>query len=91
MKVVFPMLFLVLVGFCQAQKLQNSGTHCRLLTFIPFTDEREGMTFPHNVSDPDYLRYGFGSWPNEETLGKAAYSLMASAEMARRHFVSNVM
>jgi hypothetical protein len=30
--------------------------------------------------------YGYGSWPDAATLGKASFSLMAAAELARKHF-----
>jgi hypothetical protein len=32
--------------------------------------------------------YGFGAWSSEEALGKASFSLMATALMAKDHFVS---
>jgi hypothetical protein len=51
-------------------------------------NRREGIPKAHNNPDVDYFQYGYGSWPNPETLSKASFSLMAVAEMARRHFVS---
>lgn len=69
------------VLFATAIKLQRDNTACRLITFIPFSDLRPGL-------DDEEESYGYGSWPSAESLGKAGFSLMASAEMARRHFVS---
>jgi hypothetical protein len=67
----------------RAQKLQEGNT-CQLAAFIPFTDERNGP--PEDHIDPNEVFYGYGSWPNAESLAKASFSLMAAAEMARRHF-----
>lgn len=65
-------------------QLQDNGTSCRLLTYVPFTDLRLG---PGDYANPD--AYGFGNWPGEEALSEAAISLVAVAEMARQHFVSH--
>ena len=43
---------------------------------------REGPPAPHNEKEV----YGYGSWPSQESLSKAAFSFMAAAEMARNHF-----
>ena len=67
-----------------ALKLQNNGTECRLLTYIPFSDLRVGPPDPH--ANPG--QYGFGNWPDEASLAEASISLLAAAEMARQHFVS---
>jgi len=66
--------------------LQDGRNRCRITTFIPFTDVREGAPDDHANEGS----YGYGSWPSAEVLGKAAFSLMTSAEMARRHFVCTV-
>lgn len=38
------------------------------------------------LSDTEY--YGFGSWPNAESLQKASFDWLASALLAMNHFVS---
>jgi hypothetical protein len=38
------------------------------------------------LSDSEY--YGFGSWPDAETLQKASFDWLASALLAMDHFVS---
>lgn len=43
---------------------------------------------PAAIQDPGIEYYGYGIWPNEESLEKASFSLMATAEMAVKHFVS---
>jgi len=34
--------------------------------------------------------YGYGTWPDGAALAKAAYSFMASVEIAKHHFVSYI-
>ena len=64
------------------QQLDN-GNLCHLVTLLPFTDERPSIVSPHD--DPE-ISYGYGQWPNQETLAKASFSLLAAAEMAIKHF-----
>jgi len=47
---------------------------------------REGP--PEGIRDEGVEYYGYGAWPDKETLEKASFSLMATAEMAISHFVS---
>ena len=64
------------------QQLDN-GNLCHLVTLLPFTDERPSIVSPHD--DPE-ISYGYGQWPNQATLAKASFSLLAAAEMAIKHF-----
>ena len=64
-----------------AQKL--NGNSCHLVTLLPFTDERPPIPEAH--ADP-LINYGYGEWPNTTSLAKASFSLLAAAEMARKHF-----
>lgn len=73
-------LLFSLLGLVAAQKLQQNQT-CRITTFIPFTDQREGPPI-----DGIESIYGYGQWPDAVTQAKASFSLMAAAEMARIHF-----
>jgi len=77
------LLLLLLLCGVLAQNLQENDT-CRIVTFIPFTDLREGPD--EEVADEGVEYYGYGSWPDPETLAKASYSLLAAAELARIHF-----
>lgn len=54
------------------------------LTFSPCFHRRESIPEAH--AEPGVEYYGYGSWPNAETLAKASFSLMASAELALTHF-----
>lgn len=65
-----------------ALKLQENN-ECRLVTFIDFTDTREGA--PDEHQDPEF-NFGYGDWPDAPTLGKASFSMLAAAELARKHF-----
>lgn len=87
MKVALLYQALVALGFAacvSSQKLQSNDV-CRLVTFIPFDDLREPPPLEVEHQDPR-LSYGYGTWPNASTMAKASYSLMAAAEMARKHF-----
>jgi hypothetical protein len=64
-----------------AQVLQHR--QCRLVTFIPSTDDRGGVGGNKTNIDREY---GYGTWSSAEALAKAGFSLMAAAEMAKRHF-----
>ena len=81
---------LLCIQWNQAQVLQ-AGDTCRVLSLIPFADWRCPPD-PVNVlgygpcRPPPKDIYGYGTWSNAETLAKASFSLMAAAEMARRHF-----
>ena len=77
-------MLLMISALVSALQLQNNGTACRLLTYIPFTDLRVGPNGQH-ANEP---QYGYGNWPNEAALANASISLLAAAEMARQHFVS---
>lgn len=66
-------------------QLQSNGTECRLLVYIPFSDLRKGPTAVH-ANKP--YQYGYGNWPSETSLAHASISLLAAAELARKHFVS---
>lgn len=67
-----------------AQVLQP-GTTCKILTFIPFTDRRAPP--PRDPSKPESaFVYGYGTWSDPMTQAKAAFSMMAAAELARHHF-----
>ena len=67
-----------------AQVLQP-GTTCKILTFIPFTDRRAPP--PGDPSRPESVPvYGYGTWSDPMTQAKAAFSMMAAAELARHHF-----
>lgn len=57
---------------------------CRLASFIPFSDQREGPDEPH--ANPN--QYGYGNWLDAEHLQANAINLLAAAELARKHFVS---
>jgi hypothetical protein len=48
------------------------------------TCRRESIPEAH--ADPGVDYYGYGSWPDAASLGKASFSLMAAAELARKHF-----
>jgi hypothetical protein len=48
------------------------------------TCRRESIPEAH--ADPGVDYYGYGSWPDAATLGKASFSLIAAAELARKHF-----
>lgn len=71
-----------LTPLLSAQNLQQQNQQCRLVTYIPFNDLRRS---PNN---PDV--YGYGNWPDEATLSQDSISLLAAAEMARRHFVRSI-
>ena len=45
---------------------------------------------PEAIQDEGVEYYGYGVWPNQESLEKASFSLMATAEMAVAHFVSQI-
>lgn len=60
---------------------------CRLLTYIPFTDLREGPGGDHQ--NPG--QYGYGNWPDAQALADSSISLVAVAEMAQRHFVRDTV
>lgn len=47
---------------------------------------RPGVTDEDEPADPRF-GYGYGSWPDQQTLSEASYSLFATAELARKHFV----
>eukprot|EP00980_Cylindrotheca_fusiformis_P010016 scaffold2214_cov139-Cylindrotheca_fusiformis.AAC.13 len=73
-------LFLALLSFnlgpvIAINKIRSDGT-CPLAIFIPFHDDR---TSPNGY-------YGYGTWSSEEALGKAGFSLLATALMAKDHF-----
>lgn len=80
------MVFLLALKPLAALQLQPDGT-CPLVVFIPFTDIREGP--PEAIVEPGVEYYGYGEWPSPESLGKAAFSWMAAAQMAKDHFVSS--
>jgi len=69
------------VPCASAQNLRD-GNACRLVAFIPFSDSREGLE--GDQANPNDFAYS--AWPDQETLAKASFSLLASAEMAKRHF-----
>ena len=46
---------------------------------------RESIAEAHADEGVEY--YGYGEYPDAETLAKASFSLLATAEIARRHFV----
>jgi Receptor family ligand binding region len=71
----------------EAQVLQP-GTTCKIMTFIPFTDRRDPPPPPQNASQlgSPPSTYGYGTWIDPVTQAKAAFSLMAAAELARYHF-----
>ena len=86
------LLILLTTSSGWAQKLQgdNNGKSCRLATFIPFTDIRPALphvTDAEKDDDKEQNYYGYGVWPSAKVLGKASFSLLAAAELARRHFV----
>jgi hypothetical protein len=56
------------------------------MTFDPFACKYRRESIPEAHADPGVDYYGYGSWPDAETLGKASFSLMAAAELARKHF-----
>jgi Receptor family ligand binding region len=62
----------------------QSGNNCKVATFIPFTDTRDGPFLQH--ANPGWEYYGYGTWPSPRELAKASYSLMATAQMAADHF-----
>ena len=68
----------------EAQLLREDDS-CRLVTFLPFTDMREGPDPPHANEG----QYGYGNWPSQAHLSNYSTALLAAAEMARRHFVSD--
>lgn len=70
------------LAVCSAQKLQGENV-CTIATFLPFQDLRQGAPDAHADDDK---KYGYGTWPNSESLVKASFSLMAAFEMARVHF-----
>ena len=79
-------LFIASSRTIEAQVLQP-GTTCKILTFIPFTDRRDPP--PRDPSQPEALPvYGYGTWSDPMTQAKAAFSMMAAAELARHHFNS---
>jgi Receptor family ligand binding region len=67
----------------EAQVLQPGNT-CRILTYIPFSDHRARP--PKDPLGPNIDYYGYGTWPDNVTMAKASFSLMAAAELARNHF-----
>ena len=83
-------------------QFMQSGDTCRILALIPFTDlrrapvpeepQQDAPGGPQQASnakkgnDRNKSSYGYGEWPDAETLAKASFSMMAAAEMARRHF-----
>ena len=54
--------------------------------FLFQTFRRDSIPEPHADEGVEY--YGYGEYPDAETLAKSAFSLLATAEIARRHFVS---
>lgn len=80
---IFLRLLALPFSTAAAQTLNSSTSTCHLITLLPFTDVRPGIPPPHD--DPS-IDYGYGQWPDEETLGRASFSLLAAAEMARVHF-----
>jgi hypothetical protein len=77
-------LFSVISWTIDAQVLQP-GTTCKILTFIPFTDRRTPP--PGDPTKPESApQYGYGTWSDPMTQAKAAFSMMAAAELARHHF-----
>ena len=65
--------------------LSLSSWSCRLITFLPFTDLREGPEEPH--ANPN--QYGYGNYRDEAEATEHARNLLAAAEMARQDFVSS--
>ncbi|CAB9498952.1 Gamma-aminobutyric acid (GABA) B receptor [Seminavis robusta] len=57
---------------------------CQLVALLPFSDEREGP--PKAIQDEGVEYYGYGIWPDKETLEKASFTLMLTAELAVKHF-----
>jgi hypothetical protein len=62
----------------------NSNFH--LCTALKSTGAYRRESIPEAHADPGVDYYGYGSWPDAATLGKASFSLMAAAELARKHF-----
>jgi Receptor family ligand binding region len=87
MKIATTCTIAVLVGtyfkLSEAQVLQP-GNACKVMTFIPFSDLN---SLPlSNATNGTTNFCGYGYWPDNTTLAKAAFSLMAAAELARHHF-----
>ena len=49
---------------------------------------RDGPPSPAATEGVEY--YGYGQWSSAEALGKASFSLMAAAQMAKDHFVRTI-
>jgi Receptor family ligand binding region len=79
----FGVLLGTYLKITNAQVLQPGNT-CKVMTFIPFSDLNKTPQLNGTNRNSNY--FGYGTWPDNESLAKAAFSLMAAAELARHHF-----
>jgi len=82
---VSSLLFLLsAVAVMTGAQILTNDMGCQLVALLPFSDRRDAP--PEGIRDEGVEYYGYGIWPDEATLEKASFSLMAAAEMAVTHF-----
>lgn len=86
------------VGCASNQNYQSLQETFAWLPPILYSTSHDIHTFPtlqHRrfgpadlIAQPGVEYYGYGAWPNAQSLGQNAYAQMAAAQLAKKHFVS---